>query len=158
MPLILLETFINASPQVVYDLSRSVDLHKASMTHHKEVIIDGIRNGLMQKGDTVTWKAFHLGKKRTLKVKLTEAEPPGFFADEMTEGDFKKMRHEHAFTPVETGTLMTDRFLFESPFGRIGQFANFFFLKNYMTRLLKERNSVIKKIAESNQAKQYLYT
>ncbi|WP_121353116.1 SRPBCC family protein [Flavisolibacter nicotianae] len=158
MPLIVIETFINASPQVVYDLSRSVDLHKASMIHCQEEIIDGVRNGLMQKGDTVTWRAFHFLKSRTLKVKLTEEEPPRFFADEMIEGDFKKMRHEHAFTLEKNGTLMTDRFLFESPFGIIGQLANYLFLKNYMTRLLKKRNAVIKRIAESNGAKQYLHS
>lgn len=157
MPLIRLQTVINASPQLVFDLSRSVDLHKASMTHHNEEIIDGVRNGLMNKGDTVTWKATHLGKARTLQVELTELEPPYFFADEMIRGDFKKMRHEHEFKSIENGTLMMDCFYFETPFGIVGRLFNFLFLKAYMTRLLKERNEVIKRIAESGQGKQFLH-
>jgi ligand-binding SRPBCC domain-containing protein len=157
MPLIYLETMINASPQLVFDLSRSVDLHKASMTHHREEIVDGIRSGLMNKGDTVTWMAKHFGRSRTLKVKLTDVQPPTFFVDEMIEGDFKKMRHEHAFRSVENRTLMIDRFIFETPFGIVGKLINFLFLKNYMTRLLLERNVVIKGIAESNRWKQYLH-
>jgi ligand-binding SRPBCC domain-containing protein len=155
MPLICLETFINASPHVVFDLSRSVDLHKASMTHHKEEVVDGIKNGLMEIGDVVTWKATHLFKSRMLTVKITALKKPLFFVDEMVAGDFKKMRHEHKFSAWDQGTLMIDRFYFETPFGVIGNLANYFFLKNYMTRLLAERNSMIKKIAESNQVKQY---
>jgi ligand-binding SRPBCC domain-containing protein len=156
MPLVYLETIINASPQVVFDLSRSVDLHKASMTHHQEEIIDGVRSGLMNKGDTVTWRAKHLVKTRTLKVQLTAFQPPAFFVDEMIEGDFKKMRHEHEFRPIENGTMMIDRFFFETPFGLLGRFVNSLFLKNYMKQLLLERNAVIKGVAESNQWKPYL--
>ena len=158
MPLIYLETIIHASPEVVFDLSRSVDLHKASMTHHREEIVAGVNKGLMQFGDTVTWRAKHFGKSRTLKVKLTEIEAPHYFADEMVKGDFKKMRHEHEFRPIADGTLMIDRFSFESPFGLLGKLVNFLFLKKYMKRLLRERNSVIQQIAESNQVKQYLHT
>lgn len=156
MPLIFLKTFISAAPQVVFDLSRSVDLHKTSMSHHREEITDGTRKGLMNKGDTVTWKARHFWKSRTLKVKLTELDAPTFFADEMLEGEFKRMRHEHEFRPTENGTLMIDHFYFETPFGVIGSFVNILFLKNYMKQLLLERNAVIKDIAEKDQWKQYL--
>ncbi|RYZ61778.1 MAG: cell division protein [Chitinophagaceae bacterium] len=158
MPLIHLQTFINASPETVFDLSRSVDLHKASMTHHREEIIDGMPAGLMGLGDTVTWKANHLFRSRTLKVKITALNPPEFFADEMIEGDFKQMRHEHAFKAMNGGTLMIDRFLFTAPFGMIGTLVSFLFLKRYMTNLLEQRNQTIKDIAESTQAKQYLHT
>lgn len=150
MPCIRLETFINASPQTVFDLSRSVDLHKASMKHHAERAIAGTTNGLMNKGDTVTWQARHLFKNRTLKVQITEMQPPTFFADEMLEGDFKKMRHEHTFKAVDSATLMIDEFYFELPFGVIGKVVNILFLKTYMTRLLLERNGEIKSTAEAS--------
>jgi hypothetical protein len=156
MPLIQLETFIKASPHVVFDLSRSVDLHKSSMEHHKEKVIDGIQKGLLKKGETVTWQARHVFRSRKLKVTITELEAPQFFADEMIEGDFKKMRHEHLFKTVKDGTLMIDRFYFESPFGILGSLTNALFLKKYMTRLLLERNKEIKRIAETDLWKQYL--
>lgn len=156
MPIICLETFIKASPEVVFDLSRSVDLHKFSMTHHKEEIISGAKAGLMKKGDEVTWQASHLLKSRKLKVHITAMNAPYSFTDEMIEGDFKMMKHEHYFKQVNDGTLMIDRFYFTSPFGALGKLINKFFLEKYMTRLLKERNEEIKKVAESDQWKQFV--
>lgn len=155
MPEIRLETFIKAPIEVVYDLSRSVDLHKSSMAHHNEEITAGVSSGLMKKGDTVTWQARHLFRIRKLKVMITQLTEPTFFADEMVEGDFSKMRHEHYFGSLNGGTLMTDRFYFESPFGVLGRLVNFVFLKKYMTRLLLERNKEIKRIAETDLWKQY---
>jgi ligand-binding SRPBCC domain-containing protein len=153
MPMIYLETFIKASPEVVFDLSRSIELHKSSMAHHKEKVIAGIETGLMNKEDMVTWKAVHLFKNRILKVQITEMNAPHFFKDEMLEGDFEEMKHEHYFKPSGDETLMIDKFYFSSPFGILGKLVNKLFLKTYMTRLLERRNSEIKKIAESTQCK-----
>jgi ligand-binding SRPBCC domain-containing protein len=156
MPTIYLSNFVKAPVEVVFNLSRSVDLHKASMTHYKEEIIAGVSAGLVEQGDTVTWKAKHFFKSRKLKVTVTELMAPTFFADEMLEGDFQKMRHEHYFKSLNNGTVMVDSFCFESPFGFIGKLVNIIFLEKYMTRLLMERNKEIKRIAETNLWKQYL--
>lgn len=149
MPLIHLQTFIKAPVETVFDLSRSVDLHTSSMAHHKEEVIAGIATGLMKKGDTVTWQARHLFQVRKLKVMITEMSTPAFFADEMLEGDFKKMRHEHYFQAQNGGTLMIDKFYFETPFGWLGKLVNLVFFKQYMTRLLLERNKELKQTAEN---------
>jgi ligand-binding SRPBCC domain-containing protein len=149
MPLIELETFIKAPQQIVFDLSRSVDLHKSSMLKHKEEVIDGVSSGLMNKGDTVTWQARHLFRNRKLKVKITEMQSPDFFADEMLEGDFKKMRHEHYFRKESNGTLMIDKFCFELPFGIVGNMIGMAYLTSYMRSLLIKRNVEIKKVAEA---------
>ena len=74
----------------------------------------------------------------------------------MIEGDFKTMKHEHEFNPLNTGTMMIDTFQFQSPFGVIGRLVNAIFLKAYMSRLLMKRNEEIKKVAESDQWKQFL--
>ena len=156
MPRIYLETFIKASPQLVFNLSRSIDLHKASMTHHREEVMMGRKTGLLEKGETVTWKANHLFATRSLQVTITELTAPAYFADEMIKGDFKIMRHEHHFKSVTNGTMMVDNFYFETPLGMLGKFVNAVFLKKYMTRLLLQRNMEIKRIAESNLWKQYV--
>jgi ligand-binding SRPBCC domain-containing protein len=156
MPMIHLTTFIAAPQERVFDLSRSVELHKYSMSHHREKIVDGIMSGLMNPGDTITWKAKHLFKERTLTVKLTKLQRPHFFADEQVQGDFAFMKHEHYFKPAENGTFLIDQFHFESPKGIIGRVVDRFYLTKYMTRLLEERNNVIKKVAEGNLWKQYL--
>ena len=156
MPLIHLTTFIEAPQERVFDLSRSVDLHKHSMTSHQEKIVNGVMSGLMKLDDSVTWKAKHFYKERMLTVKITKLQKPDLFIDEQVKGDFVMMKHEHYFKTVENGTIMIDQFRFESSKGFLGKIANQLFLTKYMTRLLEERNAVIKKVAESNQWKQYL--
>jgi ligand-binding SRPBCC domain-containing protein len=156
MPFIHLTTFIAAPQDRVFDLSRSVDLHKASMKHHEEKIVEGTMNGLMNLNDTVTWTANHLFKQRRLKIKITKFQRPEYFIDEQEAGDFKMMKHEHYFKSIENGTIMIDQFHFETPKGFIGRLINKFYLENYMTQLLKERNKMIKEVAESNLWKQYL--
>ena len=156
MPVIHLTTFIAAPQDRVFDLSRSVSLHKQSMSQHQEKIIDGVMSGLMNEGDTVTWKAKHLFRERILKVNLTKMQRPDYFADEQVEGDFASMKHEHHFKPIENGTIMIDQFHFESPRGLLGKWFNKIYLENYLKRLLLGRNELIKKAAESNQWKQFL--
>lgn len=155
MPLIHLTTFIAAPQDRVFDLSRSVTLHKQSMADHQEKIIAGTSTGLLKENDTVTWQAKHLFRQRILKVKLTKLKSPEYFIDEQEHGDFASMKHEHYFKPVENGTIMIDQFRFEMK-GFIGRLAASVYLEKYLTRLLTKRNELIKKIAESNQWKQYL--
>src|SRR5688572_16554525 len=107
-PVIHLTTFIAAPVERVFDLSRSIDLHKESMKKYKEEAVSGIRFGLIEKEETVTWKAKHLFKTRMLKVRITQLEKPLYFTDEQAEGDFKMMKHEHFFKAVDNGTIMID--------------------------------------------------
>ena len=156
MSFIHLTTFIAAPQERVFDLSRSVDLHKHSMNRYAEKIVKGTMAGLMNLNDEVTWKARHLFKERVLRTRMTGLERPHYFADEQVEGDFVMMKHEHYFRPVENGTIMIDQFRYEIRYGFLGRLFNQTYLEKYMKRLLSERNAVIRKAAESNQWKQYL--
>lgn len=156
MPTIHLTTFIAAPPEVVFDLSRSVDIHKKSMEHHKEEAVAGTRYGLMEQEDTVTWKAKHIFKTRVLRVKITGMKKAEQFTDEQVDGDFKLMRHEHFFKPCDNGTIMIDLFHFESPYGAIGKWFNTLFFTRYMKKLLEQRNHLIKEIAETGKWRQLL--
>jgi ligand-binding SRPBCC domain-containing protein len=156
MPLIHLTTFIEAPGERVFDLSRSVELHRHSMSAHEEKIMDGTMTGLMSLEDTVTWKAKHFFKERIMKVKVSALRRPDFFMDEQVTGPFALMKHEHYFKPAENGTIMIDQFRFETPNGFAGTLFNKIYLEKYLTRLLTARNRVIKKTAEGNQWKQYL--
>ena len=153
MPSIHLTTFIAAPAERVFDLCRSIELHRKSMTHTGEEAVAGTTNGLIGLGETVTWKAKHLYKKRILKSKITAMTRPLSFTDEMVAGDFKSLKHEHHFKSIGNGTLMIDLFNFESPWGRLGKWANALFLTNYMKKLLDQRNKVIKEYAESEKWK-----
>jgi ligand-binding SRPBCC domain-containing protein len=156
MPTIHLTTFVAAPLERVFDLSRSIDLHKQSMTRHKEEAVAGVRFGLIEKDETVTWKARHLFKDRILKTRITEMKKPDMFTDEQAEGDFKLLKHEHHFKPCDNGTIMIDIINFESPYGAVGKGFNKVYLTKYMKKLIEQRNLVIKKFAEGSDWKKLL--
>ena len=120
MPKIELLTHINAPIQKVFDLSRSIDLHIESTKQTGERAIAGRTRGLIELGETVTWRAKHFG-----------------------------IRHEHHFSQVDGHTVMKDVFVFKSPLGVLGKLANLLVLKRYMTNLLTTRNHIIKQVAEA---------
>jgi len=149
MPKINLLTHINAPIQKVFDLSRSIELHMESTKQTGEQAIAGRTSGLIELGETVTWRAKHFGIWQNLTSKITEFNYPTLFVDEMVTGAFKSFRHEHRFSQVDGRTAMKDVFVFESPFGVLGKFANWLILKKYMTNLLTTRNHIIKQVAEA---------
>ena len=149
MTKIELSTHINAPIERCFDLARSIDLHMESTKQTGEKAIAGRISGLIELGETVTWRAKHFAIWQTLTSKITEFEYPNHFTDEMVKGAFKSIRHEHLFYAINNQTVMKDIFIFESPFGWLGTFVNFLFLGRYMENLLKKRNRVIKEGAES---------
>ncbi|HEU4551651.1 MAG TPA: SRPBCC family protein [Chitinophaga sp.] len=149
MPTIHLTTVIYAPMERVFNLSRSITLHKRSMAHLQEEAIKGRLNGLIEKNETVTWRARHLGKTRTLTTRITDMRSPEYFCDEMEAGDFKYMRHEHHFKAIDNATVSIDIMDFEAPYGKLGRLFTRLYLHNYMSRLLQQRNRVIKEYAET---------
>lgn len=156
MPIIELETFIQADIEIVFDLARSIDLHKISTQHTNEDAIAGRTSGLIKLGESVTWRAKHFGVYQTLTSQITAFDRPNHFTDEMTKGAFKGFNHQHLFKVVNNGTVIIDIFDYQSPLGILGQAADVLFLKNYMTNLLKQRNSIIKEFAESDKWKKVI--
>ncbi|MDB5122916.1 MAG: hypothetical protein JWP94_1045 [Mucilaginibacter sp.] len=148
MDRIELTTSINAPIERCFDLARSIDLHLESTKQTSEKAIAGRISGLIELGETVTWRAKHFGIWQNLTSKIAVFDYPNSFTDEMVDGAFKSIRHEHLFYPANGGTLMKDVFMFESPLGIFGRLANFLFLRRYMANLLKTRNQVIKAAAE----------
>lgn len=153
---IQLHTKINAPVERVFDLSRSIDLHKLSTKGTNEEAIAGRTEGLIELGETVTWRAKHLGVYQKLTVKIIGFKKPLMFEDKMLKGAFKSMRHVHEFEEKDNETIMKDDFVFESPLGFLGKIAEALFLKSYMTRFLKNRNKELKMIAEGNDWKTLL--
>jgi ligand-binding SRPBCC domain-containing protein len=149
MPTIHLTTFIAAPAERVFDLARSIELHKKALAHTQEEAIAGTTSGLIGLNETVTWKAKHLFRTRVLKSKISALQHPHSFTDEMVDGDFSHLKHDHHFKTVANGTLMIDLFNFESPYGALGKLANRVFLTNYLKNLLEQRNQMIKEYAES---------
>ncbi len=144
-------TPINAPPERCFRLALSVDLHTISTRQTGESIVAGVRSGELQLGDSVTFRARHFGFWQTLTSKVTEYEAPCYFCDEMQRGAFKRMRHEHHFEVLDSGsTLMRDVFEFASPLGWLGRAVDALVLKRYLRRFLAERGRVVKEYAETD--------
>ncbi|WP_317130106.1 SRPBCC family protein [Chryseobacterium echinoideorum] len=143
-----MKTIIKADIETVFDLTRDIDLHQESISKTDEKAIAGEVSGLIEEGESVTWKAKYLGFYQTHTSKIIEMQKPHQFTDIMLEGTFKYFKHQHVFKKDGKNTIMTDILEFESPFGVIGKIFNFMFLKNYMESFLSERNQLIKSIAE----------
>lgn len=149
MPVINYEMYVDAPVQVCFDLTRNVDVHTETTARTKERAIAGVTSGLMERGDTVTWEAVHLGVKQQLTAKIIEMEEPHRFTDVMVKGAFHSFTHTHEFIEQGNGTLMKDRFEYRSPLGILGKIADKLFLEKYMTRFIVERSMELKRIAES---------
>jgi ligand-binding SRPBCC domain-containing protein len=156
MPRIELRTEINSEIEIVFDLSRSIDLHKISTEHTNETAIGGKTSGLIELNESVTWRAKHFGIYQKLTSKITEYNRPNYFADEMISGAFNRFKHEHHFEEFNGKILMTDIFDYKSPLGILGNIADKLVLEGYMTDLLSERNRIVKEFAESDKWKQIL--
>lgn len=156
MAVIVLRTVINAPADRCFNLSLSIELHQLSTAYTKEKAIAGKTSGLIELGESVTWRARHFGVWQELTSKVTALEFPHYFIDEMQQGIFKKMRHMHRFENVDDTTVMIDEFEFISPFGFLGKIADTLFLKLYLKRLLVPRNKIIKNFAETTEWKKLL--
>ena len=157
MSVIRLETIINAPIERIFDLARSIDLHKISTKHTNEQAIAGKISGLINLNETVTWRAKHFGIYQNLTVEIFRYEKPFLFADRMTKGIFSKMEHLHQFEMLQNQTKMIDIFEFDAPLGILGKIISFLFLKKYMTKFLIIRNQTITEIAESEDWKKILF-
>lgn len=154
MSTIYLDTIIKSDIQTVFDLSRDIDFHQKSVPGTGEKAIAGRTSGLIEEGETVTWRAKHLGFYQTLTTKIISMKKPYHFTDIMLQGAFKSIKHQHIFRQEGKNTIMTDIFEFHSPFGIIGKIFDALFLKNYMKNFLLERNKLIKFTAENKQKRE----
>ena len=152
-------TVIDAPIRRCFDLSRSVEVHLHSNVHCGEqaLAVGGITSGLVGMSEQVTWRAKHFGIWQNLTSKTTALKSPTYFQVTMVRGIFRSMQADHLFQSLQSGaTEMKDIFSIAAPLPLLGPLAEALFLKRYMLALLRERNAVIKRIAESSEWKKYL--
>nr|WP_294859014.1 SRPBCC family protein [uncultured Fluviicola sp.] len=69
----------------------------------------------------------------------------GYFIDEQRQGPYKLWHHEHHFKEVEGGVEMTDIITYSMPFGMIGKFVHWLFVKKQLENIFDYR---IRKVDE----------
>lgn len=148
MTVIELTTDVNAPIERVFDLARDIDLHALSMAHTSERAVAGRRTGMVDLGDTVTWRARHFGLWWSLTSRITAVDAPVRFEDVQEHGPFAWFRHEHRFESVGRATRMHDRWEHRSPLGPLGRLVDHLVLDRYMRSLLVTRNAALRRAAE----------
>jgi predicted metal-dependent HD superfamily phosphohydrolase/ligand-binding SRPBCC domain-containing protein len=156
MPSIDLSCAISAPRSRVFDLARSIDLHRESTAQTRETAIGGVTSGLIALGESVTWRARHFGIWQTLTSQITGFDAPAHFRDSMIRGAFRRFDHDHFFTEADGVTTMRDVFTFISPYGIVGRAIDRLVLTRHMRHLLAQRQAVIKAVAESHDWQRYL--
>jgi hypothetical protein len=150
-------TPIAAPPERCFDLSRSIEFHLRTSGETREEVIDGRRSGLIGLGETVRWRATHLGVRQTLTVRIAELEHPKHFRDEQVQGAFKHFVHDHWFEGgAAGGTLMRDRFVLWAPGGPLGWLAERLVVGPHLRRYLIHRAALTKQYAESEGWREFL--
>jgi ligand-binding SRPBCC domain-containing protein len=151
MTTINLSTKIKTHKQVIFDLSRNIDIHKLSTAKSNETAIDGLTSGLINIGETVTWRGKHFGFYLTHKSIISAMNLYDYFVDEMVEGKFKSFKHEHSFIDGNGFVLMIDKIQYQTPYGIFGRLFDVLILKKHLTNFITERNKVLKELAENHQ-------
>jgi hypothetical protein len=152
-------TLIHAPMERCFDLSRSVEVHLLSNIHSGEQALatGGVISGLVGLSQEVTWRAKHFGVWQNLTSRTTAMDSPRYFQVTMVRGIFRFMQADHLFRSLGPGvTEMRDRFCIAAPLPVLGPMAEVLFLRRYMLALLRERNAVIKQVAESSDWQLYL--
>lgn len=112
--------------------------------------------GLIVGGDRVLWKGWKFGLPSTHETLITAYDRPHFFQDSMARGMFKSFSHDHRFDEVDGHTLMIDIVHFSLPMGPLGKAIGKAVVVPHVLDLLLRRFQLLKRIAETDEWKQYV--
>ena len=68
------------------------------------------------------------------------------FVDEQRVGPYSLWIHRHSLLEVEGGTLMTDDIRYALPFGPLGKFSHFLFVRRNLESIFRFRRQALEKI------------
>jgi ligand-binding SRPBCC domain-containing protein len=118
--------------------------------------VAGKMEGLVTSGDRLIWAGWKFGLPQTHESLITQFQEPVFFQDTMGRGRFKRFQYDHSFVVIDGHTLMTDKLRFSMPFGRVGRWIGKKLVVPHISRLLRERFELLKRVAEGEEWGRYL--
>ncbi|MCJ1714767.1 SRPBCC family protein [Curtobacterium sp. VKM Ac-2922] len=134
-------TELDVPPERACAISLDIGAHERSMVDSGERAVAGTTSGTIGLGESVTWRARHLGIVWRMTSRITALEAPHRFVDEQVRGPFARFRHEHRFEPSARGTRMVDEIVFRAPLGPLGRLAEILVLGRYLPHLIRVRNA-----------------
>ena len=118
--------------------------------------VSGKRSGFVRGGDVVRWEGWQLGMKHFHVTSISGYTPPNFMQDTMLAGRFRTFQHDHHLRETRDGTALDDEVRFTLPFGVLGRMVAKYIMVPHIHKLMASRFARIKRIAESDEWRQYL--
>lgn len=91
-----------------------------------------------------------LGIPLKWKTVITNVNKPHQFADMQKKGPYKKWEHTHTFVEKDNGVLMTDVVNYALPFGILGRFAHFLFVRKKLNQIFEFRKEILDELFPGN--------
>ena len=147
---------VNAPIERCFLLSTSLELVRHSLRMTLVPAQSTRTSGLVESGDRLMWKGWAFGLPHRHESVISQYERPDFFQDTMARGRFRRFQHDHFFTEIGGRTLLNDKIRFSLPLGLVTRPLGRFLVTPYVSRLLRHRLELLKRVAESDEWKQYL--
>lgn len=147
---------VNAPIERCFLLSTSLELVKHSLKMNLVPSESTRTSGLVQDGDRLMWRGWAFGLPHRHESVITKYERPDFFQDSMEQGRFKRFQHDHFFTEISGRTLLNDKIRFSLPMSGLTRPLGRFVVTPHVSRMLRHRLELLKRVAESEEWKQYL--
>lgn len=148
-------TVIHAPIERCFALSTNLAIVERTLGMHP---VAGRTGGFVAGGETVRWEGMQLGFANYHVSLIPEEtwDPPHFFQDRMIAGRFRSFEHDHRFTESIAGTRLDDCVRFSMPFGWPGRLVGRVLLVPHVAELLRRRFDLLKRIAETNEWRDYI--
>jgi ligand-binding SRPBCC domain-containing protein len=138
--------FIKAPIERCFLLSTNIELVGQSLGMKP---IEGKTSGMIEADDKLLWAGWKFGLPQMHESVVTRYERPAFFQDTMARGRFKRYQHDHYFYEMDERTVLNDKIRFTMPLGFVGRLVGQFVLVPYLSRKLRRRLTLLRKVAET---------
>jgi ligand-binding SRPBCC domain-containing protein len=138
--------FVNAPIERCFLLSTNIELVGRTLGMKP---IEGKTSGMIEADDKLLWAGWKFGVPQMHESVITKYERPAFFQDTMGRGRFKRFQHDHYFYEMNDRTVLNDKIRFTMPLGFVGRLVGQFVLVPYLSRRLRRRLALLKKVAEN---------
>jgi ligand-binding SRPBCC domain-containing protein len=143
---------INAPIERCFMLSTNIELVGKTLGMKP---LEGKTKGTVVAGDKLLWVGWKFGFPQMHESLITRYEPPVFFQDTMERGRFKRYQHDHHFFFMDGRTVLNDKIRFTLPLSWLGRLVARTILVPYISRALRRRMKLLKKVAESQEWRKY---
>jgi ligand-binding SRPBCC domain-containing protein len=144
---------INAPIERCFMLSTNIELVGRTLGMKP---IEGKTRGTIAAGDKLLWAGWKFGFPQMHETLITRYESPVFFQDTMGRGRFKRFQHDHHLFYIDGRTVLNDKIRFTLPLSWAGRIVARTILVPYISRVLRRRMKLLKKVAESQEWRKYL--